>query len=467
MQSIIGYFHKLMKFIIIHILFKFIEVILSWDIGKPDGISHSLSKKFIQKTPQHIRPYPDPSLNPYLPKAIIRHHPNYIQLLKQAAEQGEPIKPIKHRKPIAKNIVCPKCKATYEYIYLNAKVQPKHKNKKVQKYRCKVCLHQWFSHTQKRNAIFYCPFCRKKLYHKRTRKDFDIYICKNQLCAYLQKTKQHYIYRDYFFNINQLYLAVPEKPLVNLANSRFCYNVMGLSFTLHINFHLNYRATSDFLYEIFNIKIAASTIYNWCQSLAYLLAPIVTTLPIATSNMIAIDETYERYAGYWGYYYAALDAKYRFLIAPHFSNKRSVKAVTTTIMGTLKRMLIPHKTIYIVHDCFPTYFLAIQLINQASDYNLISLPVTGLKDPKQPNPFRKYKNIIERYFGTIKPYYYLCRGFGTKKGAIAYCILNAIDYNYFHPHQLFNFSPPLKIPNLKSNHPVEKWNKLIQMALCF
>lgn len=465
MQLIIGYYRKLRKLFIIHVLYLLIEKILSLDIGKPDGVSQSLSRKFIQQGQQKSRFYPDPSLNPYLPKAIVKQPSNYIQLLRQAAQNHEPIKPVKHRKPIAKNIVCPICKATYEYIYLNAQVKPKHKDKKVQKFKCKVCSHQWFSHTQKRNAIFYCPFCQTKLYHKRTRKEFDIYICKNPQCCYLHKAKQHYIYRDYFFNINQLHVAAPEKPLVNLANSRFCYNVMGLAFTLNINYHLNYRCTSHFLHEIFTIKIAPSTIYNWCQTLAYLLAPVVTKLPIATSDILSIDETYERYAGYWGYYYAALDGIYRFLIAPHFSSTRSVKAVTTTLMGALNRMAIHHNPVYVVHDYYSTYFLAIQLINQATDYNLVSLPVKGLKDVGKPNPFRRYKNIIERYFGTVKPVYNLCRGFGTKKGAVAHSILQAIDYNYFHPHQLYKFKPPLKIPGLKSNHPVEKWNKLIEIAL--
>lgn len=325
-------------------------------------------------------------------------------------------------------------------------------------------MHQWFKHSQKRNAIFHCPFCQTKLHHKITRKDFDVYICKHPGCHYRKKEKQHFIYRDYFFNINQLQLAVPNKPIVNLANCRFCYNVMGLAFTLHINYHLNYRATADFLKEIFNIKIAPSTIYNWCQSLAYILAPVVTQLPIATSDILVIDETYERYAGKWGYYYAAMDAIHRFVITPHFSTNRSVKAVTTTLINALNRMAIPHKTIYIVHDYYPSYFLAIQLINQATKYHLKSLPVKGLKDDGMPNPFRKYKNIIERYFGTAKPIYYLCRGFGNQKGAIAHSILHAIDYNYFHPHQLLNFTPPMKIPNLKSNHPIEKWNKLIEMG---
>lgn len=204
------------------------------------------------------------------------------------------------------------------------------------------------------------------------------------------------------------------------------------------------------------------------ESVAYLLSPLVTKLPVSTSNTLVADETYERYAGCWGYYYACLDGINRYLVAPHFSTKRNVKAATTCLVGALRRIKNPHKLINIVHDHHPPYFLAIQLINQskAFPFKIRSLPVKGLKDvPDLPkNPHRRYKNIVERYFGTSKPIYYLTRGFGTVEGAISHHILHAVDYNYFHPHQYYKFEPPIKIPDLKSNHPVEKWNKLIRMA---
>jgi hypothetical protein len=121
----------------------------------------------------------------------------------------------------------------------------------------------------------------------------------------------------------------------------------------------------------------------------------------------------------------------------------------------------------IVHDYFAPYFLAIQLINQSKlfPFTLKSFPVKGLRDPaRTPNPYRRFKNIIERYFGTAKPAYYDTRGFGTITGAIAHNILRAIDYNYFRPHQLYKDQPPLSLDGLHSSHPIEKWNRLISIA---
>jgi len=467
MQYITDHFRKLLKFLIVNFLYNIVKAILSFDIGIPDGISNSVSKKIVNNFKNSSRIYPDPSLDPDLPKAVICKPPNYLELLKKAEQNNEPIKPVKHRKSINKNLTCPVCSAPYLYIYSNATVKVKHKRKRVQKYKCKICSHQWFPNSEKRNLIFFCPFCRAKLNHKRTRRNFDLYICKNNTCQYFKKHKQRYVYRDYFFDIHDLQLSTPEKSLVNLSNTKFSQNVMAMAFVLHINYRINYRRTADFLSDIFNVEISHTTVYNWCESLAYLIAPLVTKLPISTSNLLVIDETYERYAGYWGYYFACLDAINRFLIAPHFSPKRNVKAAVTTIMGAIKRIKNLPDRIYLVHDYFPTYFLAVQLINQSFDnFKIISLPVKGLKDePGQYNPHRKYKNIIERYFGTQKPIYNLCRGFGSIKGAISHNILHAIDYNYFHPHEMFNFQPPIRIPGLKSNNSIEKWNKLIQLAL--
>lgn len=466
MQHITGYFRRFFKYLIVNFLYAFVEIILSFDIGKPDSIAKSVSCKVINNCKKY-REYPDPSLKPDLPKAISIKTPNYIELLKTAEKNKEPIIPVKHRKPIDKNLTCPYCSAPYLYIYSNATVKVKHRKRRIQKYRCKICFHQWFPNSTKRNLIFYCPFCRIRLNYKRTRREFDIYICKNDNCEYFKKNNQRYIYRDYFFDVHKLQLATPEKSLVNLSNSKFSQNVMAMAFVLHINYRINYRRTADFLKNIFNINISYTTIYNWCESLAYLLAPIVTKLPISSSNLLVIDETYEKYAGYWGYYYACLDAINRYLIAPHFSPKRNVKAAATTIMGAINRISNKYKQIFLVHDYFPTYFLAVQLINQASnEFKIISLPVKGLKDkPYELNPFRKYKNIIERYFGTQKPIYAMARGFGSIKGAISHNILHAIDYNYFHPHELYRYNPPIEIPGLKSNHPIEKWNKLIQLAM--
>lgn len=466
MPQILSFFNQFKKYFVTHVLYTFVIWILEIDLGK----EKILPRKIVSHYQKLSLEYPTPSLDPDLPKALTDISPssNYLQLLKIAQEKGNPIKPVRHRKEISKTIFCPSCGAPYTYISSNAVIKVKHRSKPVQKYRCKICSRQWFPPSQKVHAIFYCPFCRTRLSITKTRQEYDIFICRNKSCDYLKQKSYCYIYRDYFFNVHELVLASPVKSPIDLSRIHYSYNVLGLALVLHVNFRLPYRRTSDFLEEIFGVSIASSTLYNWIESVAHLLAPLVTKLPISTSNILVADETYERYAGSWGYYYACLDAINRYLVAPHFSPKRNVKAVATCLTGALKRIKNPPPTINIVHDYYPPYFLAVQLINQSNifPFKLVSLPVKGLKDEHSelPNFNRRYKNIIERYFGTAKPLYYMTRGFGTLAGAVSHHILHAIDYNYFHPHQYYKFEPPIKIQGLKSNHPIEKWNKLIQMA---
>lgn len=469
MQQIIGIYYEARKFIITHVLYVVVIWVLQLDLGK----EKTLPKKIVSHYRKLSFEYPTASLNPDLPKALTgtSFSFNYLQRLKIAEQTGHPIKPVKHRKPIEKTVFCPTCGAPYSYIYNYATIKVKHRHKKVQKYQCKICSRQFYPAPQKTHAVFYCPFCRRRLSITKTRQEYDIFICRNNNCEYLKKQGCRYIYRDYFFRVDELALASPVESPIDLTKIHYSNNVLGLALVLHVNFRLSYRRTSDFLDEIFGIKVASSTIYNWVESVAYLSAPLVTKLPITTSNILVVDETYERYAGRWGYYYACLDGVNRYLVAPHFSTKRNVKAATTCLVGALKRITNPHKTIYVVHDYYPPYFLALQLINQSKvfPFEIKSIPVKGLKDepfaPKNPN--RRYKNIIERYFGTAKPLYYLTRGFGTIQGAISHHILHAIDYNYFHPHEYYKFEPPIKIPGVNSNHPIEKWNKLIHWATQF
>jgi len=86
MQHFTGYFRGFFKYLIVNFSYVFVEIILSFDIGKPNSISKADSCKIVNNTRKY-RKYPDLSLDPNPPKSLISKPPNYIGLLKTAEKK--------------------------------------------------------------------------------------------------------------------------------------------------------------------------------------------------------------------------------------------------------------------------------------------------------------------------------------------------------------------------------------------
>jgi len=157
--------------------------ILSWE--PPEQKPNPVREKVIRKLtvtnalPESLPPVEKPAVD-------------YEQILKEHTEKGAPIEPVKHRKPISKDIVCPECGAPYTFIYSNATVSTPGKHEKVQKFKCKCCGHQWFPTEHRKHPVWFCPYCGSRVDFKVHRKDFDKFKCTNPECEYKQKTGQRY-----------------------------------------------------------------------------------------------------------------------------------------------------------------------------------------------------------------------------------------------------------------------------------
>lgn len=455
-KYIITSLKKMYNFILTCILVKIAYAILSLEYYPVDSQKTETTFKIFISKYLYVD---DPTLDPDLPKAIAPTH--YLQLLDQAKQHGLQIEPVNHRKPIDKNISCPHCQAPADYIYNGGQKYSQGQQKMRDNYVCKICGHQFFPDCHKITAHWYCPFCTGKLQLYKQRKDFFIYRCLNKKCPFRITRFSAYKFRDYFFDIHKLQIASPSKAKVDLKLIHYSTSVVGLALVFYINYKLSLRETARCLDELFDIDISHQTIANWIQSVAILLMPLIRDEKIDTSDLLAIDESYERYKGKWGFLYLLIDTLNEPVLACHFSQKRNTVAVVTIIMAAIKRMKTIPPTIELVHDCHPTYFLAIQLINQADlGFKIKSHPVKGLKDFGFINPYRKYKNAMERVFGTFKPPYYLKRGFSSFDGACSFNLLHTIFYNYFRPHQANDDKPPIVIEGLPKN-PIAKWNFLI------
>ncbi len=443
--------------IIIKFLYPLVGFIISLDIGEPEIKKKCIGKNF---SSSHLDPLIDPTLDPDLPPAA--KTPEYQEILKIKELLGKPIKPIKHRKPICKDIKCPICGAPYTYIYNGGKKYSTAADEDIESHVCKVCGKQWFpSSYPKSHPPYKCPFCGRLLYLKRKRKEFDLYFCRHKDCHFYKENKVYYKFRNYFFNIHELEIASPAKPKINLSNSHFPPTIIGLALVMCINFGLCFRNCSLFLNQFMGIYVNHQTIYNWIEAFAYLIFPLISKLPIITASKFVIDETYERCKGKWHYFYACMNLDDHQIVSPHFSQKRNTKAVATTLMNALKRLTVVPYEIEIFHDCNPCYFLAIQLINQCTEFKLVSRPVKGLKGGNY--IYRSYKNMIERFFGDAKVPYHIKRGFRSFNGAVMYNTLYSVHYNYFQHHNFKRYPKSMRI-KLDTINPIAKWNKLLKMA---
>ena len=112
-------------FFILHSLFYFILKIFSFDLGKPDSISTNISRKLLSNFVSPPPRYSNECIENDFPPAQTYSPPYYLDILKREQVKGHIIKPVKHEKPIPKNLTCPSCLAPYSFIYSNAPIYSK------------------------------------------------------------------------------------------------------------------------------------------------------------------------------------------------------------------------------------------------------------------------------------------------------------------------------------------------------
>jgi hypothetical protein len=90
--------------------------------------------------------------------------------------------------------------------------------------------------------------------------------------------------------------------------------------------------------------------------------------------------------------------------------------------------------------------------------------VKGLQYRNAPeDAFLWYKELIERFFRTFKQRYRRTLGFDSINGAVAFCVLFCVYYNFFRPHQRADGKPPVQL--LTGNNVFENWQQLVEIAI--
>jgi transposase-like protein len=434
--------------------------ILSWEPPKqkPNPVRAKVSKKLA--VPETIQ-----ETEPPIKLTDLKPSLDYRQILKEHQESGSPIKPVKHRKPISKDITCPDCGAPYTYIYSNATISLPDKRGRVQKHKCKVCGRQWFPAKHRKHITLFCPYCGSNIDMKVHRKEFDKFKCINPECEYRHKTGYRYTWRDYSICLDAVQQYAPQPPKTKLSASHFSGASIAVALFFFISFPLSSREVASILSGTFSLSVSHQSILNWTYAMACYFHPLLDALPVHLANVWVVDETYLLYEGKWGYLFTVLDGERGSILAQVFSPTRTVAAAFAVLEKASRRFsLATCGPIDVITDGLGSYPPAIQLLVSQTGGQFRHCKVIGLKDGKVKNQYRKYKNLIENYYSVLKPYYYRTRGFGSFQGAVTFSILFTLYYNYLHPSDRFNDTPIVPIDDLNYSHPVLAWKGLIERA---
>lgn len=409
---------------------------------------------------------------------------DYKKLLAEHLHQnGKELKPVRRRKnsknKVSNTITCPYCGAPHIYLYDN--------NGGKGQFLCKVCSQTFnyqiiYSKAIKRK----CPYCDHTLAKVKERKEFDIYKCKNDDCAYYKVNlslmsqddkkrfekapflfKVRYIYREFKYDFKPLSNENLETnlPAVDISKIHCSSHTLGLILTYYVNYGLSSRKTAAIMMDIHQLKISHQTVLNYADAVSSLIKPFVDDYPYELSNSYCGDETYLKVKGKWQYLFFFFDSVKKIILSyrlsPHRDTLSAIKALDDVLA---KIKTLPDDLAFIV-DGNPIYLLAQHYFAQHGIHFDIHQVIGLTNEDPISTEYRPLKEIVERLNRTFKRSYKTTTGFKSSAGSIAFINLFVAYFNFLRPHSALEEKVPVLIPELDSQpHMPARWGKLIELA---
>jgi transposase-like protein/ribosomal protein S27E len=409
---------------------------------------------------------------------------DYKKLLAEHLHQnGKELKPVRRRKnsknKVPNTITCPYCGAPHIYLYDN--------NGGEGQFLCKVCSQTFnykiiYSKAIKRK----CPFCDHTLAKVKERKEFDIYKCKNDDCAYSKVNlslmtkddkkrfekapflfKVRYIYREFKYDFKPLSNENLETnlPAVDISKIHCSAHTLGLILTYYVNYGLSSRKTAAIMMDIHQLKISHQTVLNYADAVSSLIKPFVDDYPYELSNSYCGDETYLKVKGKWQYLFFFFDSVKKIILSyrlsPHRDTLSAIKALDDVLA---KIKTLPDDLAFIV-DGNPIYLLAQHYFAQHGIHFDIHQVIGLTNEDPISTEYRPLKEIVERLNRTFKRSYKTTTGFKSSAGSIAFINLFVAYFNFLRPHSALEEKVPVLIPELDAQpHMPARWSKLIELA---
>jgi transposase-like protein len=299
-----------------------------------------------------------------------------------------------------------------------------------------------------------------ELYKHRT--EFDLYRCPNIDCHGREVIGKRYKWRHYLWEPEDLQVSKPQKPVVDLHRVRFGGQVLAQAVHSVVGLGLSLRQAQQNLWASWQCRVSHEAIRQWILTLAYQVAPLLEKLPLPLSGTVAVDETYVRVRGRWHYLFTAVDGQHGHVLAMHLSPTRSALAATTILRAVARRY--GNRPWKLVTDGASIYPIAVQYLQATNLANISQHQVVlGLeKTPDDPPGARRFKNRVERLFGSYKAHYKRHKSFQSYHGAVAHAILYMAFYNHLKPHDSHQGQPPVPLTTA-SGQPVQHWEQLLQV----
>jgi transposase-like protein len=269
-----------------------------------------------------------------------------------------------------------------------------------------------------------------------------------------------YIYRSFDLKLTDLQLKRPNKPHIDCARLRHSTTAVALALTFHIHFGLSLRETQQALLSLYHLPLSHQTIANWCQSVAYLLEPLVSER-LEKADILVGDETFISIAGDDAYWWISYNPETATIVSQLVSSNRDTKAAAILIQQSQQQA--PQMK-YFISDAWDAYALALLYLGQQQSDVPQHIVVKGLQYRGLPeDAFLWHKELIERFFRTFKQRYRRTLGFASMNGAVAFCVLFSLYYNCFRPHTRSDGQPP--VSSFNDNNVLRNWQQLILRAI--
>jgi putative transposase len=212
---------------------------------------------------------------------------------------------------------------------------------------------------------------------------------------------------------------------------------------------MSLNAIRRHLQQMHNNYPSDSTVYEWIDRFTDVAVKQAKELQPAVGDVWVADETVSKIGGKKVWFWDLIDAKTRFLLASHLSEKRTTHDARVLMARAARRAGKPPKMV--ITDQLAAYIDGIEL-NFGSETKHIAAKNLRASPGTQ---------LIERFHSTLKARTKVMRGLKSLESARELMNGWLVHYNFFRPHEALNDRTPAEMAGI--TYKVRNWLDVINL----